>query len=252
MTVRVVIADDEPLARERVRTMLARHPDYRVVGESGDGTSTVELIVRERPDILFLDIRMPELDGFEVLAALEGVEAAPAVVFTTAFSEYAVRAFEVRAVDYLLKPFDRARFERALASASERRSRSGSQVDDDLRGVLETLRARQTYPARFLVRGTGDMYFVRTADIDWVDAQGNYVRLHAGGRTHLLRDTMKDFAAKLDPTLFLRIHRSAIVCIDRVARIEPYVHGEYVLTMRDGTRLTSSRAHSEGLHQLLR
>ena len=252
MTSRVLVADDEPLARERIRGMLARLPAYEIVAECGDGASTVEAILRERPDIVLLDIRMPELDGFEVLAALEGIEAAPAVVFTTAHSEYAVRAFEVRAADYLLKPFDRARFERALVSAAERRARAPAQVDEELRAILGSLRARERYPPRFLVRSSGEMYFVRAADIDWVDAQGNYVRLHIAGRTHLVRDTMKEFAAKLDPALFVRIHRSAIVNIDRVARLEPYMHGEYVVTLRDGTRLTSSRAHSEALHALLR
>ena len=252
MTSRVVIADDEPLARERVRAMLARHAEYQIVGEAGDGASTVEMIVRERPDILFLDIRMPELDGFEVLDALGGMELTPAVIFTTAFSEYAVKAFEVRAVDYLLKPFDRARFERALASATDRRSRATGAVDEELRAILGSLRARQQYPPRFLVRSAGEMYFVRTSEIDWVDAQGNYMRLHTGGKTHLVRDTMKEFMTKLDPAVFVRIHRSAIVNIDRVARIEPYVHGEYVVTLRDGTRLTSSRAHSERLHAMLR
>ena len=252
MTSRVLVADDEPLARERIRGMLARLPAYEIVAECGDGASTVEAILRERPDIVLLDIRMPELDGFEVLAALEGIEAAPAVVFTTAHSEYAVRAFEVRAADYLLKPFDRARFERALVSAAERRARAPAQVDEELRAILGSLRASERYPPRFLVRAAGEMYFVRAADIDWVDAQGNYVRLHIAGRTHLLRNTMKEFAAKLDPALFVRIHRSAIVNIDRVARLEPYVHGEYVITLRDGTRLTSSRAHSEALHALLR
>ena len=252
MKARILVADDEPLARERIRGLLARLPAYEIVAECGDGASTVEAILRERPDIVLLDIRMPELDGFEVLAALEGMEAAPAVVFTTAHSEYAVRAFEVRATDYLLKPFDRARLERALVSAAERRARAPAQVDEDLRAILGSLRARERYPPRFLVRSSGEMYFVRAADIDWVDAQGNYVRLHAAGRTHLVRDTMKEFAAKLDPSVFVRVHRSAIVNIDRIARLEPYVHGEYVITLRDGTRLTSSRAHSEGLHSLLR
>jgi len=252
VTARVLIADDEPLARERVRTMLARHPGYEVVAECGDGASTVEHIVRERPDILFLDIRMPELDGFEVISALEGMESPPAIVFTTAHSEYAVRAFEVRAVDYLLKPFDRARFERALVNAAERRTRAPGQVGDQLRALLGSLGTRPRYPMRFLVRTSGEMHFVRAADIDWADAQGNYVRLHTAGRTHLVRDTMKDFAAKLDPSAFVRVHRSAIVNIDRVVRIEPYVHGEYVITLRDGTRLTSSRAHGEDLHSLLR
>ena len=252
MKARILVADDEPLARERIRGLLARLPAYEIVAECGDGASTVEAILRERPDIVLLDIRMPELDGFEVLAALEGMEAAPAVVFTTAHSEYAVRAFEVRATDYLLKPFDRARLERALVSAAERRARAPAQVDEDLRAILGSLRARERYPPRFLVRSSGELYFVRAADIDWVDAQGNYVRLHAAGRTHLVRDTMKEFAAKLDPSVFVRVHRSAIVNIDRIARLEPYVHGEYVITLRDGTRLTSSRAHSEGLHSLLR
>jgi two-component system LytT family response regulator len=255
--VRVVIADDEPLARERVRSMLAGRPEYAIVGEAADGAEAVELIVHEHPDVVFLDIKMPELDGFEVVEALDaGADhASPAIVFVTAFGEYAVKAFEVRALDYLLKPFDRARFDRALESAAARSGRppadDSGRVDPALREILQQLRPERRYPARFLVRSANRMYFVRVEDVDWMDAAGNYVRLHSGGRAHLVRDTMKAIEARLDPERFVRIHRSAIVNIERVTQIEPYLHGEYVLTLRDGTKLTSSRAHSAALRALL-
>ena len=255
--VRIVIADDEPLARERVRSMLASRLDCTIVGEAGDGAQAVELILREHPDVVFLDVKMPELDGFEVVEALDGASghAPPAIVFVTAFGEYAVKAFEVRALDYLLKPFDRDRFDRALDNATSRRLRSSgdeaTRLDTGVREILEQLSARRRYPARFLVRSAQRMYFVRTEDVDWVDAAGNYVRLHAAGRAHLVRATMKALETRLDPERFVRIHRSAIVNIECVTQIEPYVHGEYVVTLRDGTKLTSSRAHSAHLRALL-
>jgi two-component system LytT family response regulator len=160
----------------------------------------------------------------------------------------------VRALDYLLKPFDRARFDRALEAAAARRrpaSDASGRVDPALREMLEQLRPERRYPARFLVRNANRMYFVRVDDVDWMDAAGNYVRLHTGGRAHLVRDTMKAIEARLDPERFVRIHRSAIVNIERVAQIEPYLHGEYVVILRDGTKLTSSRAHSAALRALL-
>jgi two-component system LytT family response regulator len=255
--VRIVVADDEPLARERVRAMLDGRPGYTIVGEAGDGAEAVDLILREHPDLVFLDVRMPELDGFEVLAALdaEPETPVPAIVFVTAFSDFAVKAFEVRALDYLLKPFDRERFDRALENASARRNTTpvGEEpaIGAELRAFLETLREQHRRPRRFLVRSGSRMHFVRADEIDWADAAGNYVRVHAGGRTHFVRDTMKAFEAKLDPARFVRVHRSALVNIDRVAQIEPYAHGEYVLTLRDGTKLTSSRAHGGRLRALL-
>jgi two-component system LytT family response regulator len=255
--VRVVIADDEPLARQRVRSMLVGRPEYVIVGEAANGAEAVELILHEQPDVVFLDIKMPELDGFEVVEALEAVPelASLAIVFVTAFGEYAVKAFEVRALDYLLKPFDRARFDRALESAAARRRRQEPEgnagIDPGLREMLEQLRPARRYAARFLVRSTNHMYFVRVDDVDWMDAAGNYVRLHSAGRAHLVRDTMKALEGRLDPERFVRIHRSAIVNIERVAQIEPYLHGEYVVTLRDGTKLTSSRAHSANLRALL-
>jgi len=249
--IRLVIADDEPLARQRIRTLLEDRRDVAIVGEARDGAEAVDMILRERPDVVFLDVKMPELDGFEVIAALDEMASGdpPAIVFVTAFGEFAVKAFEVRALDYLLKPFDRARLDRALESASARRATGVAAPA--LRELLGMLRSEERREQRFLIRSGHRMYFVLASDIDWADAAGNYVRLHAQGRAHLHRDTMKALETRLDPQRFVRIHRSAIVNIDRIAQIEPYVHGEYVVTMRDGTRLTSSRAHSAGLRALL-
>lgn len=250
---RVLVADDEPLARERVRMMIDRRPGYELVAECGDGPTTVDSILTYRPDVLFLDIRMPGLDGFEVLEVLDSVAVPPAIVFVTAFDAYAVQAFGVGAVDYLLKPFDADRFEQAWSRMEARLSQpDGAPLDASLRAFLQTLRAEHAYPHRFLVRGPTHLYFVRTEEIEWVDAAANYVRLHAGGRAHMVRDTMKAFVAKLSPSRFVRVHRSIIVNLDHIRRLEPHGHGEYLITLRDGTRVTSSRAHSERLHGMLR
>lgn len=231
---RILIADDEPLARERLRTLLGKIGGWRVVAECEDGRATVQATLAERPDVVLLDIRMPEMDGLEVAEEIEKLGArAPAIVFVTAFDQFALRAFDVDAADYVVKPVELDRLRRALDRA------------------LQSAPNEAPYPRRFLVRGTQGLYFVRTADVEWVDAQGNYARLHASGRAHLLRATMKTLEAQLDPRQFVRIHRSAIVNIDCIERIEPYTHGEHVVTLRDGSRLASSRAHSAGLKTLL-
>jgi len=253
---RVVLADDEPLVRERLRTLLAARADCTLVGECADGAEAVAAIEAERPDLVFLDVQMPELDGFEVLEALPEA-GRPAVVFVTAYDEYAVRAFEVNAVDYLLKPIEPGRFAAALDRVAERRRvgarpDSGTGADPALDALLAELRARRGHTERFVVRDGHRVTFVPVADVDWIDAAGNYVRLHAGGRAHLLRETMKTVEARLDPGRFVRVHRSAIVQLDRVTAMEPWFHGEYVLTLRDGTRLTSSRSHGARLRALLR
>lgn len=248
---RVVLADDEPLARDRLRQLLARRPAYQVVAECRDGSEAVDAILREHPDLVFLDVAMPGLDGLEVAEAV--ADEPPVIIFVTAYNEFALRAFEVSAVDYLLKPVDRERFDRALARAEATFARgSAAGLDAPLRNFLERLRAERAYPRRFLVRATRGHYFVRVEDVDWVAAEGNYVALHAGGRAHLVRDTMKAFEGKLNPESFVRVHRSAIVNIDRVERIEPRGHGEYALTLRGGARLESSRAYSDRLQALLR
>jgi len=261
MNIRVLIVDDEPPARARVRAMLAAHDRYEVSGEAGDGAEAADMILRDCPDLVFLDIKMPELDGFDVLQALTSIEGAtPAIVFVTAYDQFALKAFEVGALDYLLKPFDQARFDRALRSASDkialRRLRiaegaADGGIDAALEQVLQATGTKREWPARFLVRRGRQMQFVRTETIDWLDAQGNYVQLHIEGRTHLLRDTMTAMETKLDPAVFVRVHRSVIVNIDRVATIEPHVHGEYEITMRDGARMTTSAAHSAKLRGML-
>jgi two-component system, LytTR family, response regulator len=247
---RAVIVDDEPLARERIRTLLADSPDWAVAAECRDGLEAVAAIERERPDLVFLDIQMPELDGFEVLDALGPT--VPAIIFVTAFDEFALRAFEVSAVDYLLKPIDPTRFQQALDRARTRMSAKVQDASVQLEQLVQLWRARQHLATRFVVRDGGTISFVKVEDVDWIDAAGNYVRLHATGRAYLVRDTMKAVEARLDPAAFVRVHRSAIVNIDRVSALEPYFHGEYVVIMRDGTRLTSSRSHSERLRVLLK
>jgi two-component system LytT family response regulator len=233
--------------------MLEGRAGYTVVAECGDGVEAVRVLASLRPELVFLDVQMPELDGFGVVEAL-GEDRLPVIVFVTAFDDYAIRAFEVSAVDYLLKPFDRARFDKALAKASARLHASPSSAadDDELRAFIARLRVERGYPARFVVRSDGRIAFVRVGDVDWIDSAGNYVRLHVGGRVHLLRETMKSVESKLNPETFVRVHRSAIVNIDRVVALEPYFHGEYVVTMRDGAKLTSSRSHSAALRSLVR
>ena len=250
---RVIIADDEMLARERVRMMLARYEGYEIVAECGDGQAAVDAIVQLEPDVVFLDIKMPGLDGLEVVAALEEIKSPPAVVFVTAFEGHALQAFDLSATDYLLKPFNTERFERAMERVDARlgQAQQPLAIDPAIRAILDGLRVERAYPERFLVRGPTHLYFVRAKDIEWADAQGNYVRLHAGGRAHFVRDTMKTFEAKLPPARFIRVHRSIILNIDHIQRLEPHGHGEYVITLRDGTRVTSSRTHGERLQALL-
>jgi two-component system LytT family response regulator len=251
--IRVGIADDEPLARERLVSMLQAHENYVVVAECRNGAEAVAAIREKSLNVVFLDVRMPELDGFQVLEAL-GEGSLPVIVFVTAFDDYALRAFDVSALDYLLKPFDRERFEKTLsrveAQLSSRQERKVSvELREFLAGLSQVASAR--YVERFAVRVSGDIYFVRTDDVDWIDSQGNYVALHAGGRKHLVRDTIKSVESKLDPRKFVRVHRSAIINLDRLRKLQPYFHGEYVVTLSDGTTLTSSRGYSDRLRSLL-
>jgi two-component system LytT family response regulator len=249
--VRTAIADDEPLARERIASMLEPHDNYEIVAQCKDGAEAVAAMREERLDLVFLDVRMPELDGFQVLDALGGGPG-PAIIFVTAFEDYALRAFEVSALDYLLKPFDRARFERTLSRFEEQFARGNLGISEELRHFLTTLGAgAEPYAARFPIKSSGDIYFVRAEEIDWIDAAGNYTALHVAGRKHLIRETMKSIESKLDPRKFVRVHRSAIINIDRLRKLQPYFHGEYVVTLQDGTTLTSSRGYSDRLRALL-
>ena len=251
--VRVAIADDEPLARERLRAMLEGREGYTIVAECNDGVEAAEALARHDIDLLFLDVQMPGLDGFQIL---ESGEAAPLpmIVFVTAFDDYALRAFDVSALDYLLKPFDRDRFEKTLARVEERlATRQASGLSEEMRELIRGLSTIRVpgHVSRFPVRANGEIYFVRVEDVDWIDAEGNYVALHAAGRRHLVRDTIKSLETRLDPAKFVRVHRSAIINVDRLRKLQPYFHGEYVITLQDGTTLTSSRTYSERLRALL-
>lgn len=249
----MAVADDEPLARERIRSILKGRERYSIVTECKDGVETVEALTEQDIDLLFLDVQMPGLDGFQIVESL-GAMPLPIIVFVTAFNEYALRAFDVSALDYLLKPFDKERFEKTLARVEERlerRDRTG--MSAELREFLGTLAtpAVPNHVSRFPVKANGEIYFVRAEDVDWIDAEGNYVTLHAAGRRHLVRDTIKSLERRLDPAKFVRVHRSAIINIERLRKLQPYFHGEYVITLQDGTTLTSSRTFSDRLRALL-
>ncbi len=249
---RVVIADDEPLARKRLRTMLVRHPAFEIAAECRDGEETVNALVAEPPDLLFLDVKMPGLDGFEVLAAINEAPRPPAIVFVTAFADRAVAAFDESAADFLLKPYDTARFDRAMERVERRLGGDPSAGIDSamMRRLLESIQAQQ-YAERFLVRGANHLYFVRADEVEWIDAADNYLRLHAGARIHFVRETIKGIIQRVTPDKFVRVHRSIIVNLEFVQRLEPHEHGEYSITMRDGSRIRSSRTHNEQLRVML-
>jgi two-component system LytT family response regulator len=249
--IRTVIVDDEELGRDRIQSLLEMQPDVEIVAVCSDGPSAVETIERTQPDLVFLDVQMPGMDGFEVIENLEPSRL-PAVVFVTAHDGHAIRAFEIHALDFLLKPFDQTRFEKALERARSQVAKAkGPVIDSRLVSLLEELREERKYPERLIVKSSGRVFFVRTEEIDWVEASGNYVKIHTKAEAHLLRESMKNMEAKLDPKIFVRIHRSAIVNIDRIKELEPWFHGEYIVIMRDGTRLTASRVFSDRLSALI-
>jgi len=223
----VLIVDDEALARERIRTLLASERDVTIVGECSGGREAVAAIVQHRPDLVFLDIQMPDLDGFQVLEAV-AMDWLPAVVFVTAYDEYAIQAFDVNAMDYILKPIEPARFQKALGRAVKR-------------GPLD----------RFVIRAGGKVLFVKPGDIDWIEADGKLAQVHVGRETHAVRIPLKRLEERLEAHGFVRVHRSAIVNVDRIRELEPWFHGEYVVILKDGTKLTSSAAHSQALHRIV-
>jgi two-component system, LytTR family, response regulator len=249
--IRAIVVDDEELGRDRLQSLLGEQPDVEIVGVCADGPSAVEMVEREQPDLVFLDVQMPGMDGFEVIENLDPSRL-PAVVFVTAHDGHAIRAFEIHALDFLLKPFDQTRFEKALERArTQIGAKQGQVIDSRLVSLLEELREERKYPERLIVKSSGRVFFVRAEEIDWVEASGNYVKVHTKTDAHLLRESMKNMEGKLDPKTFVRIHRSAIVNIDRIKELEPWFHGEYIVIMRDGTRLTASRVFSDRLSALI-
>jgi two-component system, LytTR family, response regulator len=237
MNLRIVIADDEPLARERIRTLLAGEPDLAVVAECSNGVEALQQVQEQRPDVIFLDIQMPRLNGFELLEALEP-DRIPIVVFTTAHDEHAIRAFEVNALDYLLKPFTEARFKMALQRAREELERpSGQSRDARFTTLLKHVHATSPGAARILVRTPERIVFLKPEEIDHVEAAGNYVILHASRERHILRETTAAMETRLAPAGFMRISRSAIVNLSRVKEVQPLGPGQYSLLLKNGTRL---------------
>jgi two-component system, LytTR family, response regulator len=248
--IRVLLVDDESLAREMLREMLQDDPQVTIVGESCNGHEALEAIRTHSPDLIFLDVQMPELGGFEVLEAL-GKEI-PRVIFVTAYDQYAVRAFEVHALDYLLKPFDQERFDISWqrARAQILRDRDGG-TDQRILALLEEMKAGNKYLERLVIKASGRIYFLETAEIDWIEAEGNYVSVHSAKKSHLLRETISSLEAQLDPRKFLRIHRSSIVRIDRIQELQPWFHGEYRIILQNGTQLTLSRNYRDKLQEAL-
>ena len=248
---RVVCVDDEPLTRERVRTLIHETEGMELVGEGRNGLEALDLITRLEPDVVFLDVEMPELDGFGVVAALE-VEQVPAVVFITAYERYAIQAFDVGAVDYLHKPVTRVRFRAAVERARERvLRRSPAQGRELVESAAVAQRARG-HRARFVVRRGNTHSFVPVEAVDWIDAADNYLQLHAAGRIHFCRGTMKQAEDELDPERFVRIHRSIIVAVDRIVSVRSTEAGVHVLTLRGGIEVKSSRQYADRVRDLLR
>jgi two-component system, LytTR family, response regulator len=249
--IRTLIVDDEPLARERLAGLLAAEPDIEVLGQCRDGEEAVRAIVEQAPDLVFLDIEMPQMSGFEVIEAVGG-ERMPLVIFVTAHDQHALRAFQVRALDYLLKPFDRDRFRDALQRARKQVDRQDDgEIGRRLLALVKDLRRDQPRTDRLVVKSAGRLFFLRMDEIDWIEAAGNYVRLHVGPTSHLLRETMNAIEGRLDPEKFFRIHRSRIVNMERIQEMQPWLNGEYAVVLRTGTRLTLSRGYREKLQERL-
>ena len=250
MKIRTLIVDDEPLARQRLRRLLEADPHIAVVGESADGQQAVEDLRTLGPDLVFLDVQMPGLDGFGVLKAL-GKSPLPAIIFVTAHDRFALQAFEVHALDYLLKPFDKDRFASAVERAkTQLRQGSAAALDRRLQELLQSLSGRKA-AERLVVKSAGRAIVVRIGDIDWVEAAGNYVKLHVGEESYLLRESLTGVEKHLDPVRFVRIHRSTIVNIECIRDLQPLFHGDYVVTLTNGTELPLSRGCRDKLEELL-
>ncbi|HSS21429.1 MAG TPA: LytTR family DNA-binding domain-containing protein [Pyrinomonadaceae bacterium] len=254
-----LIVDDEPLARRNIRLLLKDDDEVEIVGEASSGKEALTLIRKHSPDLVFLDIQMPELDGFGVLDNIDA-EQLPAIVFVTAYDQYALKAFEFHALDYLLKPFDDARFEKALRRA---KLQVGQREIKDLSERLVALLAQREgklpapvrspqYLSRLLIKSAGRVFFLKTDEIDYVRAEDYYVKLHVGRKGHLLRETMNELESKLDPAKFLRIHRSTIVNIERIRELQQHFNGEYIVLLHDGTEHKLSRSRREQLQSLLK
>jgi two-component system, LytTR family, response regulator len=251
MPLTTLIVDDEPLAREGLRALLSKDSEVVGIREARDGNAAVAAIRASKPDLVFLDVQMPEMDGFAVVREI-GPEHMPAVVFVTAHDRYAIQAFEINALDYLLKPVTEERFLKALTRAkTSLRSNLAADSNRQIIGLLETIASPRSYPKRWAVRSADKTVFVDVEDVEWMEAAENYVELHVGGVQYLLHVTMNSLEKSLDPEIFLRIHRSIIVNLRRIKHVQSAAHGEYLITLRDGARLQSGRTYSERVRALI-
>jgi two-component system, LytTR family, response regulator len=241
MTLQAVIVDDESPARRRVRDLLAEEPDIAIAAECASGREGIAAVITHQPDLLFLDIQMPEVNGFDVLRALPARNL-PAVIFTTAYDQHALEAFEVHALDYLLKPFKAARFKAAIQRAREHvRKRHAGETDVRIVALLERFQNTRAYTTRFVIKAASRVVIVKADEIDWIESASNYALLHVGDKTHVLRETMRSLEEQLSPEQFVRVSRSAIVNIERIKELQPMAKGEYVVILHDGKRLTMTR-----------
>jgi two-component system LytT family response regulator len=245
MSVRTLVADDEPIARKRLVRLLENEPEAELVASCGTGLEAVEAIRAHAPQLLFLDVQMPGLDGFGVLESL-GLATPPAVIFVTAFDAYAVQAFDANALDYLLKPFDADRFHRAFARARDRlHAPVGGADATAISALIAGLSRPRQSAERLAIRADGRVYFVRVTEIDWIETASNYVRLHTGKTSHLLREPLSTLETRLDPEQFLRIHRTTVVNVERLRELQPWFSGEFIAILHDGTRLKVSRGYRD-------
>ncbi|HJP93223.1 MAG TPA: LytTR family DNA-binding domain-containing protein [Pyrinomonadaceae bacterium] len=256
--IRTLIVDDEPLARRNLRLLLEKDPQIEIVDECRNGREAVKVINSLSPDLIFLDIQMPEMDGFDVLERV-GPDQIQAIIFVTAFDQYALKAFDVHALDYLLKPFDDERFGNALARAkSQIETREINRLSKRLLALLEERESerkeskeQQNYLTRLMIKVSGRMTLLKVHDIDFIEADGNYAKLHVGRKAHLLREKMHDLEGRLDPEKFVRIHRSVIVNLDRIKEMHPHFNGDYIVVLEDGRQLRLSRSRREQLERLI-
>ena len=250
--IRTVIVDDEAPARTRIRQLLKGELDFEIVAECANGREAVERIIGEKPDVVFLDVQMPRLNGLEVCEAICSAPTQPLIIFVTAYDEHALKAFELHAVDYLLKPFDRERFQMTLKHARDQlRRATGLSAVRRLEALLEELRPGVREKERLVFKENGRVIFVRTESLDWIEADGNYVRLHAGSESHYVRATLGKLEAQLPPANFMRISRSAVVNLERVKELQPLFYGDYVVILQNGSRLNMTRNYRDRVESML-
>lgn len=253
MPIRVLIVDDEPFSRLKIQDFLEQEEDFTVVAEAGDGLEAIRIIKKQKPDLVFLDVQMPELDGFGVIEAV-GLENMPYIIFATAYDQYALRAFEIHALDYLLKPFDRHRFREALKHARQYIgvSRTNEEFKNRIRNLLLEIQSETPFIKRFLIQTQKRIYFLRTEEVERIESAGNYVTLHAESGEHLLRETLTALEEKLNPQKFVRTNRSNIINLEYIRELQPYFHGEYIVILKSGQKVVLSRNCRENFKKVFR